>query len=148
MENSAAITLFFVFIFVGILFFVLGLVLLFRPGVQSGSQTVKARVVDVQPRAYDYVVTIRYEVNGKQYTYVFATSASNKYVDGQYVWFNYNPKNPAEPAGKKVNTVAHVFGIIFVILSMVCVLVGTIWSYSMMDAPKNASTFSLFGSKK
>jgi hypothetical protein len=148
MEKSTAMTIFFVSIFVGVILFVIGLVLLFRPANTTGSASVIATVIDVQPREYDNVITIKYTVNNKVYTYMFA-SVTDRFIDGQRVTFDYNPSNPAEPAGKKVNTAVHVTGLILVILSMIVIIVGTIWSYAQIATVKSNGSFmnSLFSKK-
>jgi flagellar basal body-associated protein FliL len=153
MENASALTLFFVFIFISIILFVVGLVLLFRPAVSTPVAEVRATIIDVQQWSYDDVVTIRYTVKDKVYTYTFYTSR-NIYKEGQAVWFKYNPDKPSEPAGKKANGAVHITGIILVVLAMISMLVGTVWAYVKMGggettSSKNTSLMgSLFGSKK
>lgn len=119
---------FFIFIFVGIVLFVIGLVLLFRPGGESSTATVKAKIIQIDGRYYDDVVKIKYMVDGTEYVYVFSTTNS-RYKVGQDVWFTHNTNNPVEAAGNRRTTVVHVIGVILLIVAIACVMIGTMTTY-------------------
>lgn len=74
--------------------------------------------------------TVRYTVNGKEYTQASSSSSSNmcSYTPGQTVQINYNPDNPGQWASdvKMVKTVLKVFfwaGILVVVTSLVTFII-------------------------
>lgn len=130
--GERSLNTFFIFVAIGTVLFIIGLILLFRPGGEVSSKTVKAKVIQVEGRYYDDVVKIKYTLDGQDYIYVFATTNS-RYKEGHDVWFTYNANNPLEAAGNRSTTVMHIIGVILLIVAIACVMIGTILTYNKIQ---------------
>lgn len=137
MESSTALIIFFVNIFIGVIFFIIGAVLLFRKTnvVKWDEKAVTtARVIRLIPREVDWVAIIEYQVNSKKYYYSFRVLSEDTFPVGTAIRFYYDPNNPrrAQTGFISSSKSSRIAGITMVGIALIMIVVGTIVSYAMV----------------
>lgn len=143
------LAIFFISLCTGIVFLVLGVVLLFRKSSEFifGAQTVGTVTSVVLRQPYqDYVITISYQVNKQRYNYSFLRDSKQPSLSvGSKVMFIYDVRNPWKEAPLKFNTPGHLLGLGLVFFGLSCIVAGSIWAYYLSSVVvEEKGVFNIF----